>query len=121
MTDDRTQHHTINYIELPATGASGVSTTVQFYQAVFGWEYQLWGPEYADTASSGVSCGINGGDHHSTSAPLPVIYSDDLEATRAAVIASGGVITLDIFAFPGGRRFHFTDPVGNLMAAWSAN
>jgi predicted enzyme related to lactoylglutathione lyase len=24
-----------------------------------------------------------------------------------------------IFAFPGGRRFHFTDPAGNELAVWS--
>jgi predicted enzyme related to lactoylglutathione lyase len=24
-----------------------------------------------------------------------------------------------IFSFPGGRRFHFTDPSGNEYAAWS--
>jgi hypothetical protein len=24
-----------------------------------------------------------------------------------------------IFSFPGGRRFHFTDPSGNELAVWS--
>ena len=28
----------------------------------------------------------------------------------------GGKITADIFSFPGGRRFHFTEPS---MAMWS--
>ncbi|MGK4431959.1 VOC family protein, partial [Yersinia enterocolitica] len=26
-----------------------------------------------------------------------------------------------IFAFPGGRRFHFTDPDGYQLAVWSNN
>lgn len=31
----------------------------------------------------------------------------------------GGNIVKPIFAFPGGRRFHFTDPSGNEYAVWS--
>jgi hypothetical protein len=26
---------------------------------------------------------------------------------------------MDYIEFPGGRRFHFTDPSGNQMAVWS--
>jgi predicted enzyme related to lactoylglutathione lyase len=25
----------------------------------------------------------------------------------------------EIFSFPGGRRFHFTDPSGNELSVWS--
>ena len=31
---------------------------------------------------------------------------------RSRDVAAGGQITRPIFAFPGGRRFHFTDPDG---------
>lgn len=31
----------------------------------------------------------------------------------------GGKIVKDTFDFPGGRRFHFTDPSGNEFAVWS--
>jgi predicted enzyme related to lactoylglutathione lyase len=34
-------------------------------------------------------------------------------------LAAGGTITVPIFAFPGGRRFHFQDPAGNELAVWS--
>jgi predicted enzyme related to lactoylglutathione lyase len=37
----------------------------------------------------------------------------------ARVTGAGGTITKPIFAFPGGRRFHFTDPSGNELAVWS--
>ncbi|VAW52451.1 Glyoxalase family protein [hydrothermal vent metagenome] len=30
-----------------------------------------------------------------------------------------GVIIKQIFPFPGGRRFHFTEPGGNEFAVWS--
>ena len=36
-----------------------------------------------------------------------------------AVVAAGGGLTKDIFPFPGGRRFQFTDPNGNELAVWS--
>ncbi len=51
-------------------------------------------------------------------APLAVIQVDDLEATLAAVTAAGGTITQPIFAFPGGRRFHFRDPNGNELGVF---
>ena len=31
---------------------------------------------------------------------------------------AGGHIVQEIFKFPGGRRFHFTDPSGNELAVW---
>ena len=53
-----------------------------------------------------------------SAAPLPVLYSEDIEATLAAVQAANGVILKAIFAFQGGRRFHFRDPAGNELAVW---
>ncbi|WP_221313368.1 VOC family protein [Granulicella aggregans] len=29
---------------------------------------------------------------------------------------AGGTITMPIFAYPGGQRFHFMDPSGNELA-----
>ena len=49
-----------------------------------------------------------------------MLYSRDLDATLAAVRSAGGEITKPPFAFPGGRRFHFSDPSGNELAVWSA-
>jgi predicted enzyme related to lactoylglutathione lyase len=48
-----------------------------------------------------------------------ILYADKLEAARDSVVAAGGVIKLEIFAFPGGRRFHFQDPDGYELAVWS--
>jgi predicted enzyme related to lactoylglutathione lyase len=52
---------------------------------------------------------------------LPVIAEKNLQATLAAVQKAGGQITKPIFAFPGGRRFHFLDPHGNELAALKAD
>jgi len=50
---------------------------------------------------------------------LIVLKADDLEAALAQVTAAGATITKEIFDFPGGRRFEFTEPGGNAMAVWS--
>lgn len=47
---------------------------------------------------------------------LLVIHAKDLEATQASIEAAGGTIVQQTFPFPGGRRFHFTDPSGNELA-----
>jgi predicted enzyme related to lactoylglutathione lyase len=38
---------------------------------------------------------------------------------QAKVTAAGGRIVRESFEFPGGHRFHFSDPDGNLLAIWS--
>lgn len=109
----------IDFVELPATSAADVARAKTFYTTVFGWAFRDWGDDYADTTDSGIGSGVNADPAHRPSAPLVVIYAPDLAAARRKVVAAGGRITRDIFAFPGGRRFHFTDPSGNELAAWS--
>jgi predicted enzyme related to lactoylglutathione lyase len=50
---------------------------------------------------------------------LVIMYGNDLEVLQASILDAGATITKDTFAFPGGRRFHFRDPVGNQLAVWS--
>jgi len=35
------------------------------------------------------------------------------------VRGAGGSVVEPIFSFTGGRRFHFADPSGNVLAVWS--
>jgi predicted enzyme related to lactoylglutathione lyase len=118
MNQTHTPNH-IDYIEFPAANAAAVQQFKAFYAAAFGWAFQDYGPDYADTRSAGVGAGVNGDADHQTQKPLVVIYSTDLSATQAKVQAAGGVITREIFAFPGGQRFHYRDPAGNELAVWS--
>jgi len=111
-------HHHFNYVELPAVDIAAMKA---FYTAAFGWDYVDYGPRYAAITGAGVDGGF---DADSTRKPsdqgtLIVLYSDDLEASETAVIAAGGPITVPIFTFPGGRRFHFKDPSGNELAVWA--
>lgn len=112
------RNNTINYIELPLADAAA---TKAFYGGVFGWDFTDWDPDYISFAGAGIDGGFNGLDDVKPAAPgvLVVLYADDLEQTVAAVEAAGGAILKPIYSFPGGRRFHFRDPNGNELAAWS--
>jgi len=100
----------------------GVPTGKAFYAAAFGGQFTDYGPE--DSGIQGVGR-EQGGLRHDPSyvavrgGPLIILYSNDLDATVKAVVAAGGVISTAPFEFPGGRRFHFTDPSGNELAVWS--
>jgi predicted enzyme related to lactoylglutathione lyase len=106
----------LNYIEMPATGAT-LDRTKAFYSAAFGWSFTDYGPTYA-AFDEGLEGGFQADSAEAPAAPLPVLYSDELEKTLASVRAAGGDIVRDIFSFPGGRRFHFRDPAGNELAVW---
>jgi predicted enzyme related to lactoylglutathione lyase len=104
----------LNYVELPA---ADLPATRNFYEQLFGWKLTAFGPSYAATVTGDTDIGLQGDPAEVTTAPLPVIEVDDLESALAGVTAAGGTIVRPIFAFPGGRRFHFRDPSGNEVAA----
>ncbi|MDP1630866.1 MAG: VOC family protein [Caulobacter sp.] len=107
----------IDYVEFPSTSVPAVKT---FYAAAFGWTFVDYGPDYAAFDGAGLDGGFNGDDAAEGAAkPLVVLYAHDLEAMAARVTAAGGVVVKPIYSFPGGRRFHFTDPSGNELAVWS--
>jgi hypothetical protein len=108
----------IDYVELPS--ATAHELTRAFYAKAFGWDFTDYGPDYSATATGDVDVGLNGQAEEALAAPLPVIRVDDLEAAFDAVTKAGGTIAKPIFAFPGGRRFHFIDPGGSELAVWSA-
>jgi predicted enzyme related to lactoylglutathione lyase len=103
----------IIYLELPT---QNLAATKNFYSNLFGWTFQDYGPTYSAFSDSGTHGGFNADPSERTKAPLPVIESDNLEQTEENIRNAGGKITLPIFSFPGGRRFHFTDPAGNELA-----
>ena len=112
-------HHHINYIEIPA---KDISATKKFFGDVFGWEFIDYGPDYCSFSNEGVDGGFFKSDltaSTSTGSVLIVLYSTELENSQSKVEASGGTVIKSIYSFPGGRRFHFTDPNGNEYAVWS--
>jgi len=109
----------INYIEFPANDFDAVQS---FYEKAFKWTFTDYGDEYRAFNDGQMDGGFYKSDQHSSTengAALVVLYANNLEQTKDVVIASGGKLVNDIFSFPGGRRFHFSDPSGNELAVWS--
>jgi predicted enzyme related to lactoylglutathione lyase len=112
----------MDYIEFPATDIEG---TKLFYNQVFGWTFEDYGPGYTSFHDGRIAGGFNtgarpsGADPELTHGTLVVIYSSALDDTYAKVKQAGGIIVRETFEFPGGRRFHFADPNGNELAVWS--
>lgn len=112
-------HEKINYVEFPA---KDLPLTKIFFTAVFGWKFEDFGSEYTAFSNQGVDGGFFQSDLVSSvenGAALVIFYSEDLESTQAKIEMAGGEIVEPVFSFPGGRRFHFTDPNGNDFAVWS--
>jgi predicted enzyme related to lactoylglutathione lyase len=110
-------HHKINYIEF---ASKDIAQSKKFYSAVFGWSFEDWGPEYISFSApiAGIDGGFRLGEANAGS-PLVVFYSANLGATEEAIVDAGGSIIVPTFDFPGGRRFHFSDGAGNMLAVWS--
>lgn len=108
----------INFVELPA---SDLSASRRFYSEAFGLAFTDFGPTYSCTMTGDVDLGLQADAEEATAAPLAVIAVDDLDQALEAVKNAGGTITKQMFAFPGGRRFHFRDVGGNELAALKAD
>lgn len=113
------EHEKINYVEFPA---KNLEKTKSFFSDVFGWTFTDYGPDYTAFSNAGLNGGFYTSDLNSsteTGSTLIVFYSKELKNTQAKIEQAGGAILKPIFSFPGGRRFHFSDPNGNEYAVWS--
>ena len=109
----------LDYLEFPASDFDQVKS---FYSKAFNWQFTDYGPDYTAFNDGRLDGGFYKAAAKSRTengAVLVVFFAEKLEATRDAVVEAGGTICLDIFSFPGGRRFHFEDPHGNELAVWS--
>jgi predicted enzyme related to lactoylglutathione lyase len=115
------QHHAIDYVELTV---SDLDQAKRFYADAFGWAFNDYGPAYAgirnprDDGPPEVG-GLRQGDAAGPGGPFVLLYSADLDGSAKAVRDAGGQIVNGPYEFPGGRRFHFTDPTGNELGVWA--
>ncbi|MDF7775774.1 VOC family protein [Sphingomonas sp. AOB5] len=106
----------ISYVELPVKDVAAVR---DFYAGAFGWDFTDFGPDYSATMSGDTDLGLNGDQEQATAGILPLVeVKADLEGALEKVVAAGGTITLPIFPYPGGRRFHFKDPQGHELGVF---
>lgn len=113
------EHEKINYVEFASVN---LPETKRFFTAAFGWNFEDFGPDYTAFSNEGLDGGFYTAELAASAAKgsaLIIFYSNDLEKTQEKVVSAGGVITKEVFSFPGGRRFEFSEPAGNEFAVWS--
>ena len=103
----------IIYIEFPARDIPALK---RFYREAFAWSFTDYGPGYTCFHAGAVAGGFTTDTVPGPAGALVVLYNRDLEASHARVLKAGGEIVKEIFPYPGGRRFHFSDPSGNVLA-----
>lgn len=109
----------IDYVELTV---ADIARSKDFYGRTFGWSFTDYGPDYCEFNDGRLKGGFTTlGPVRAAGGPLVILYADDLETIEKRVATAGGRIVKPIFSFPGGRRFHFSDPDGYELAVWSAH
>jgi len=107
----------IDYIEFPV---ADIERSKAFYGGAFGWTFTEYGRDYCEFQDGRLTGGFTTlAPVNATGGPLVILFADALENALDRVEKAGGRIVKPIFAFPGGRRFHFTDPDGYELAVWS--
>jgi predicted enzyme related to lactoylglutathione lyase len=106
----------IDYIEMAATDVGAVR---RFYEEAFGWKFTDYGPEYTAFEDGRLAGGFSTVRTPARGGALVVLFAVDIDAAQRRVQAAGGTVVKPTFSFPGGRRFHFTDPAGNELAVWT--
>ena len=106
----------VDYVEF---GATDLERTRRFYERVFGWKFEDYGPGYSSFQDGRLSGGFSRDAPVRRANPLVVIYAVRLEEIEQKIRSEGGKIVRETYEFPGGRRFHFADPSGNELAVWT--
>ncbi len=110
------QDRCIDYIEF---NVRDIARSKAFYGEAFGWSFTDYGPGYCEFSDGRMKGGFDASGAVTAGGPLVVLYAADLADLQRRIEAAGGKIVKPAFAFPGGRRFHFTDPDGYELAVWS--
>jgi len=110
------QDRRIDYIEF---NVADIARSKDFYGAAFDWTFTDYGPDYCEFSDGHMKGGFDATGRVSLGGPLVVLFGADLPDIQGRIEAAGGTIVKPIFTFPGGRRFHFTDPDGYELAVWA--
>ena len=113
----RHAHHSIDYVEIYV---DDIPAAKRFYGRVFGWQFNDYGEAYAGIQAPGGDGEVGGitiGDARGRS-PLVLVISNTLDTSLEAVKSAGGEVVEGPFDYPGGRRFHFQDPSGNVLGVF---
>jgi predicted enzyme related to lactoylglutathione lyase len=108
----------ICYIEIPALD---VERSIEFYQAVFGWQVRRRGDGKAafdDGVGQVSGTWVTGRPASPTPGLLIYIMCDSVAATIDAIVAHGGEIVQPIGADAPEITARFSDPAGNVLGLY---
>jgi uncharacterized protein len=110
----------IDYVEL---AVDDLPAAKDFYAKALGWAFNDYGPEYAGIQDPRTP-GAEFGGLSPASIPtrgrgiLALVRTEDADAALTSVLEAGGRIQAEGHAYPGGRRFTFADPSGNVLGVY---
>lgn len=110
------QNPRIDYVEY---NVADIARAKKFYGEAFGWTFTDYSESYCEFNDGRLRGGFTTQGSRIPGGPLIVLYAENLEEAKERVLRAGGLIRREIFSFPGGRRFHFTDMDGYELGVWS--
>ena len=110
----------IDYVEL---AVDDLEAAKAFYTKALGWTFNDYGGGYAGIRDPGNPGREVGGLNPTAPSSrgdgvLALARSHDIEASLASVRAAGGRVVAALYEYPGGRRFTFADPWGNILGVY---
>lgn len=112
-----------------AINADDVNRALRFYEKVFGWKFQAYGPPgfyMVDERSAKTTVALRGSlqKRREIVPGVPMrgfectISVDDIQSTRSVIEKNGGKIVMPICILAGvGQLLFFQDPEGNIAGA----
>jgi hypothetical protein len=112
--------HVIDYVEF---AVDDLEQAKAFYAKALGWTFTDYGTEYVGIKDPGNPGHEFGGlsPHKPASrgdGVLALVRTEDAEAALASVLDAGGRVEVELHEYPGGRRFTFADPFGNILGVY---
>ncbi len=114
-----------NHVVHFAIHADDCARAKAFYQGVFGWEFEPWGPPNFWRVHTGEGGMMGALQQRST--PLEgtgvrafecTIAVEDVDVIASSIESHGGTVTMKPFLIEGvGTLVHFRDPEGNVVGA----
>lgn len=111
-----TRNNKIDYLEFKT---NNIEDTKKFYSEVFGWEFKDYWENYTAFSNSWINWWFEKTNDEIVNWSLIVLHHDDLDLIKSKIINAWGEINVDIFSFPGWKRFHFIDNTWNEMSVWT--
>ena len=110
----------IDYVEF---AVDDLEQAKAFYAKALGWAFNDYGGEYAGIKDPATPDKEFGGLNPVTATSrgdgvTALARTDDVDGALASVLAAGGTIHVELHEYPGGRRFMFADPWGNIVGVY---